>query len=185
MEKEKPKVNRRKILFESKRFRVVERDMEFANGEKETWEVVEQKGNGGARVLGLTDEQELIFVKEYRGAAEKYVLRIPTGVAENGEEPSETARRELEEETGFLAETIESLGVLESTGGYYKDTRTHLFFATNLKETGKIAREPGEQDMEIVRIPLEKAFSMAENAEFEDVQAVYALLLLKKHLRNR
>lgn len=162
----------------------MERDMEFSSGEKETWEVVEQKGNGGARILALTNEQELIFVREYRGAADKYVLRIPTGLMEDGEEPSEAALRELEEETGFAAETIEPLGVLESMGGYYKDTLVHLFFAANLKETGTMAREPGEQDMEIVRISLEKAFSMAENAEFEDAQTVYALLLLKKHLKK-
>ena len=162
MEKSKmPKIAENRVIFESKRCRVGERDMEFANGEKETWEMVEQKGNGGARVLGLTHEQELIFVQEYRGAADKYVLRFPTGMSEDGEEPSKTALRELEEETGFVAETIESLGVLDSTGGYYKDTPLHLFFATNLKETGRVSRERGEQDMEIVRISLEKAFLMA------------------------
>ena len=136
----KPKVRQRRILFESKKFRVVEKDMEFAGGARETWEVVEQKGNGGARALALTDSNELIFIREYRGAAEKYVLRIPTGVIEDGEDPKNAARRELEEETGFVPKEIESLGVLESTSGYYRGTSIHLFFAADVRQTGTIAR---------------------------------------------
>ena len=177
-----PKIAERRVIFESRKFRVVEKDMEFTSGERETWEVVEQKGNGGSRVLALTDNKDLIFVREYRGAAEKYVLRIPTGVIEDGEDPKDAARRELEEETGFVPKKIESLGVLESTSGYYRGTPIHLFFAPDVQQTGAIAREPGEKDIEMVFIPLEKAFQMAENLEFEDAQTVYALLLLKKHL---
>ena len=181
---EKPKVKERRVIFESKKFRVVEKDMEFASEERETWEVVEQKGNGGARALALTDSGELIFIREYRGAAEKYVLRIPTGVIEDGEDPKDAARRELEEETGFVAKKMESLGVLESTSGYYKATPLRLFFATDVRQSGTTAREPGELDMDVVLIPIEKAFQMAESAEFEDTQTVYALLLLKKHLNG-
>jgi ADP-ribose diphosphatase len=180
-----PKVKERRVIFESKKFRVVEKDMEFAGGEQETWEMVEQKGNGGSRALALTDNKELIFVREYRGAAEKYVLRIPTGVIEDEEDPKEAARRELQEETGFVAKQIEPLGVLEPTSGYYKATSLHLFFATDLQQTGKTSREPSELDIKVVLIPLEKAFQMAELAEFEDIQTVYALLLLKKHLSDK
>ena len=180
----KPKVAARRIVFESKKFLVLEKDMEFASGERETWEVVEQKGNGGSRVLALTDRKELIFVREYRGAAEKYVLRIPIGVIEDGEDPKDAARRELEEETGFVAKRIEPLGVLESTSGYYRGTPIHLFLATDIQQTGTMRREPGELGMKVVFIPLGKAFQMVENVEFEDTQTVYALLLLKKHLRS-
>lgn len=158
--------------------------MEFAGGVKETWEVVEQKGNGGARALALTGSNELVFIREYRGAAEKYVLRIPTGVIEDGEDPKDAARRELEEETGFVANNMEFLGKIESTSGYYSSMPLWLFYADRVEETGKTARELGEQAMEVVYIPLEKALQMAENAEFEDIQTIYALLLLKKFLRK-
>ena len=184
-EDKKPKVRERRVIFESKKFRVVEKDMEFASGDRETWEMVEQKGNGGARALALTDSGDLVFIREYRGAAEKYVLRIPTGVIEDGEDPKDASRRELEEETGFVAKKMEFLGVLESTSGYYRGNPIHLFFATDVQQTGTIAREPAEQDIEIVFIPLEQAFQMAENVEFEDTQTVYALLLLRKYLREK
>ena len=177
-----PKVAERRVIFESERFIVVEKDMEFNGGVKETWEMVEQKGNGGARVLALGDNEELIFIREYRGAAEKYVLRFPTGAIEDGEDPKEAAIRELAEETGFLAETAEPLGVLESTSGYFKGSPIHLFFARDLKQTGVTAREPGELDIEVVQIPLEEAYRMLENVEFEDTHTVHALLLLKKYL---
>ncbi len=173
------------MIFESRKFRVVEKDIEFASGDQETWETVEQKGNGGARVLALNNRQELIFIREYRGAAEKYVLRIPTGVIEAGEDSKDAARRELKEETGFAPHNLEFLGKLESTSGYYKATSLHLFYADSAEETGSTAREIGEQAMEVIFIPLEKALRMVENVEFEDIQTVYALLLLKKHLREK
>lgn len=183
MKKQQPRVAARRVVFESRRFRVIEKDMEFANGEKETWEVVEIKGNGAARAIALTDTHELIFVREYRGAAEKYVIRFPTGLIEENETPQEAASRELEEETGFLAHTLEPLGIFEFTGGYVKSVPFHIFFATDLWFTGTISREPGEQDMEVIRIPLEKAYQMAQALEFEDPETIYAILLLKKHLR--
>ena len=118
--------------------------MEFADGTEEMWEIVEQKGNGGARIIALTDKKEIIFIREYRGAAEKYVLRLPTGLIEEGEDPKDAALRELEEETGFSAKTAEFLVRLESTSGYYKGGVIHVFFSETVKETGNIAREPGE-----------------------------------------
>ncbi|HEX9722323.1 MAG TPA: NUDIX hydrolase [Candidatus Paceibacterota bacterium] len=177
-----PKVKEKRVVFESAKFRLLEKDMEFANGDTEIWEVVEMKGNGGVRVLAITEKRELIFVQEYRGAAEKYVIRFPTGLIEPGEEPRRAAARELQEETGFVAETLESLGTLESTSGYYKGHTLYVFVGKNLKQTGQMAREPGEEDMEILYIPLEKAFQMAEQAEFEDAQTVYTILRLKRFL---
>lgn len=180
-----PKVRERRVIFESRKFLVVEKDMEFSNGDTETWEAVELKGKGGARVLALTDTQELLFIKEYRGAAEKYVVRFPTGLIEEGEEPKEAAGRELQEETGFVADNLEFLVTLGSTSGYYKGSPTHVFFGSGLRQTGVLAREPGEVDMELLPIPLEKAFQMAENAEFEDPQTLYLTLLLRRYLASK
>jgi len=67
MMEKKPKVAARRILFESKKFRVLEKDMEFANGQIETWEVVEQKGNGGARVLrAIFSWRKTLHIREIR-----------------------------------------------------------------------------------------------------------------------
>ena len=183
MKKQQPRVAERRILFESRRFRIIEKDMEFANGEKETWEVVEHKSSGGAQVLALTDQNELIFIREYRGAAEKYVLRFPTGLIEEGEKPEEAARREFQEEIGYKAHTLEPIGTIESLSGYYKSFPLHVFFGSDLEFTGETMREPGEKDMEVLPIRLEKAYQMVEDVEFEHPGTVYAILLLKKHLR--
>lgn len=186
MDKENPPIMKEKrVLFESKIFRLIEKDMEFASGDTETWEVVEFKGRGGARMAAITNNNEIVFVREYRGAAERYVLRLPTGLIEDGEEPLRAAQRELREETGFEAKNITLLKKLESTSGYYKGAPISIFIATNLAKARETSREIGEQGMEVKLIPLEEAFSMAENAEFEDVETNYAVLLCKKHFSQK
>jgi len=182
---EKPKVAAKRVIFESKRFRIVEKDMEFHGGEKETWEIVEHKGVGAARVIAMSDKEELVFIREYRGATENYSLRFPTGWMEEGEIPEAAAQRELKEETGIVADTIEQIGIIDPPSGYYKGTPVYLFFATGLTFTGKTVREPGERDMEVLNISLDKAYEMLDDVEFEAPDTAYAFLLLKKYLRNK
>jgi len=63
-----------------------------------------------AAILALTPDERVLIVRQYRPAVERYMLELPSGLVDPGETPEETGRRELLEETGFEAETLEVLG---------------------------------------------------------------------------
>ena len=63
-------------------------------------------------VVALTESQEILLVRQYRPTVERYTLELPSGHLEGGESPEDTAKRELLEETGYQATTVELLGCL-------------------------------------------------------------------------
>ena len=77
---------------------------ELPNGEECTREVVEH--NGGVTIAALTDEGELLFVRQYRYPYSEVVLELPAGKLEKGEDPFKAGIRELKEETGAVASSI-------------------------------------------------------------------------------
>ena len=78
------------------------------NGAKATREVIEHPG--GVCVAALTDEGELLFVRQFRYPYQEVIPEIPAGKLTPGEDPLECGKRELQEETGAAAAQYEFLG---------------------------------------------------------------------------
>ena len=138
-------------------------DALLPNGTTAKREVVEHPG--GVCVAALTDNNELMFVEQFRYPYFEVVLELPAGKLEYGEDPFEAGKRELREETGATASEYEDLGKLYPTPGYCGEI-IHMYLAKNLSF--------GEQDLdsdeflEVKKIPLEKAFRMVMNNEIRD-----------------
>ena len=138
-------------------------------------EVVEHPG--GVAVAALTENDEILMVRQFRYPYKEVILEIPAGKRTSREEaPIECGRRELREETGAVAENFFSLGELYPTPGYV-DEVIYIFGATDLTF--------GEQDtdedefLEFIRIPLEKAVEMVLSGEIKDAKTQTAVLKLK------
>lgn len=129
-------------------------------------EVVEHKG--GVCIAPLTDENELIFVKQFRYPYMEEILELPAGKRDSLEEnPLECGIRELKEETGTTAQNITFLGELYPTPGYC-DEIIWMYLATGLSY-GEC--DPDEDEfLEIYKIPLEKAVEMVMNGEIKDAK---------------
>ncbi len=138
-------------------------DALLPNGTTAKREIVEHPG--GVCVAALTDNNELMFVEQFRYPYFEVVLELPAGKLEYGEDPFEAGKRELREETGATASKYEDLGKLYPTPGYCGEI-IHMYLAKNLSF--------GEQDLdsdeflEVKKIPLEKAFRMVMNNEIRD-----------------
>lgn len=145
------------------------------NGNEALREVIEHPG--GVCVAALTDQKEILMVRQFRYPYGEVVLEIPAGKRDSGAEaPIECGIRELREETGATAEKIIPLGELYPTPGYCGET-IWLFGAKGLTfgET-----DPDEDEfLEVERIPLEKAVDMILSGEIKDAKTQAAVLKLK------
>lgn len=138
-------------------------------------EVVEHKG--GVCIAPLTDDNELIFVKQFRYPYMEEVLELPAGKRDSlDEEPLACGIRELKEETGATAQKLTFLGELYPTPGYC-DEIIWLYLATGLTYG---EQDPDEDEfLELYKIPLEKAVEMVMNGEIKDAKTQTAVLKIK------
>ena len=138
-------------------------------------EVVEH--NGGVCVAALTDDNEVLFVKQFRYPYMEEILEIPAGKRDSlNEDPLLCGKRELKEETGATAKRFIPLGELYPTPGYCGEI-IWMFAATDL-DFGD--QDPDDDEfLEVKKIPLEKAVEMILNGEIKDAKTQTAILKLK------
>jgi len=145
------------------------------NGNTALREVVEH--NGGVCVAALTDNNEVLMVRQFRYPYFETVLEIPAGKRDSkDEDPLACGKRELREETGATAKNFTFLGELYPSPGYCGEI-IWLYAATELSF--------GETDLDddeflnLEKIPLEKAVEMILSGEIKDAKTQAAILKLK------
>jgi ADP-ribose pyrophosphatase len=133
-------------------------------------EIVEHPG--AVAIVAVDEEGYVALVRQLREATRQYLLELPAGTAEDGEEPLETARRELQEECGLTGGEWRELAVFWTTPGFCRE-RMHMFAAEGV-ERGE-ASPAADEDLELVR------WSVAEIGgrlhEIEDAKTLAGLLL--------
>ena len=148
----------------------------FPNGSTGELEMVRHSG-ASAVVPFLSDpageDPQLLLLRQYRYAAEGYVYEVPAGRLDEGESPEDCARRELAEETGCTAASVERLTTIYTTPGF-TDERIHLFMATGLSH-GEHKREHDEF-IEVETLAMSRALEMIAQGEIVDSKTVVALL---------
>lgn len=131
----------------------------------------------GAVVLVPVLDGSVLLVRQYRHATGKDLLELPAGTLEVGEEPIATARRELQEECGYLPRRLEPLGQLYAAPGYSSEVY-HFFRAEDLVPSRLPADD--DEDIEIVAMPLERAIETAMQGGFHDAKTALGILWLKR-----
>ena len=122
----------RQLKYEGNILKIYE-DRVLANGHEARWDFIHH--DGAAAVLPVADDGKILMVRQYRNALDRYTLEIPAGkLDEPGEPKVECAFRELEEETGFKAETMEYLMTINTTVAFC-DEAIDLFVARDLVKT--------------------------------------------------
>ena len=136
---------------------------------------------GGIGIVAVTNDVNIVLVKQYRKATEKFLLEIPAGMLEPGEEPRKGAVRELEEETGFIAGKTEFMTEFYSTPGFCTE-KIHLFLATDLQEG--IQNLDENEDLEVVVISLEEALKMIKLGEIMDAKTIIGITMYQMFFKE-
>jgi ADP-ribose pyrophosphatase len=142
-------------------------EIEMANGHRSTREIVEHPG--AVAILAFTADEQLVFVRQYRKAAERLTLEIPAGTLGAGEQPYACAVRELKEETGFVAQTFAKVCSFYTAVGFCTEM-LHLFMAGGL-QAGHQAYEDDE-DIEVVTLSLAAAMDSVRDGSIVDAKTV-------------
>lgn len=154
--------------------------VEMPDGSLSSREIVEHPG--GVGIVAITDNDEVIMVKQYRKPLEKAIYEIPAGKLDKGEEHRDCGIRELEEETGLRANSFEYLGFIYPSPGF-TDEVTHVYLAKGL-ERGE-AHPDDDEFLDVERIPLSKAVEMVMSNEINDAKTVFGILKYVNLCKNK
>ena len=131
--------------------------------------------DNAAAIVAIHDDK-ILLVKQYRISVDKVIYEVPAGMIEHDENPKDAALRELEEETGYRANSIEYLTEFYSTPGFCTE-KLSIFYAKYLKFVG--------QNLDVVEIPVDEALSLIESGEIMDAKTISSILFYDKFNRGK
>jgi len=170
MEDFKEKTLTKKNIYEGKIFSVIKDEVELSNGQNSVREVVLHPG--GVVIVAKLDEETILLVNQYRYPIKQTSLELPAGKLDYGENPNKAAKRELEEETGYIAQKWQSLGFIYTTPGFC-DEKLYLYLASDLEF---IKQNPDEGEIiECFEYNLYNVFEMIKKGEINDAKTICAL----------
>jgi len=165
-------------LLETRRFRVVRRREQLADGSVRGREVVLHPGS--VVVVPFVDDDTVCLVNVVRTAVGRTLLELPAGTLDREEPLAAAARRELTEETGYRAGRVEPAGSFWMSPGILRE-RMHLFVARELVP-GPQALEPGEQ-ITTRLVAWNDAVAMCRDGLIDDAKTVAGILLVDARRR--
>lgn len=137
------------------------------SGRSATREIVEHPG--AVAIVPINEKKEILLVKQYRYAVRKALLEIPAGKLEPLENTTDCAKRELLEETGFLAANLQKLFHYYSSPGFTNEM-LHIFIATGL--TYKGAQPDEDEDIELITMPFQQAIEWIRQGKICDGKTI-------------
>jgi ADP-ribose pyrophosphatase len=167
------------IVFSGRAFTIRCDTLRLPDGHETRLDIVEHVGS--VILLPVDDQNNLLFVRQYRHAAGLDLLELPAGTLNEGETPEACAQREIREETGMAAGKLEYLGGFYLTPGYSTEYM-HVYLATNLHH------DPLEADADefltVEFFPLATALAMARRGGIPDAKSLAAILLAQSFLEQ-
>jgi 8-oxo-dGTP pyrophosphatase MutT (NUDIX family) len=127
-------------------------------------------------VIPLTDDDEVLFIRQFRFGTDSVTLEIPGGMCDGDEPPLEAARRELREETGYDAAELSELGWVHPNPAI-QNNRCYTYLARGLRLEGDPRPDPHEA-FELVRVPLANVPGLIDSREITHALVVTAFKLL-------
>lgn len=149
----------------------------LSNGRIAELEVVRHPG--AVAVAAVTSTGDVLMVRQFRYAIGDWLLEVPAGKLDRGEDPAAAAVRELEEETGYRAGRLEPLGLVWTTPGFSNET-IGLYLARDLELSRQALQD--DEVLTVERVPFERAVEQALDGTLHDSKSVCCLLRAARRL---
>jgi ADP-ribose diphosphatase len=176
----KPRILNRRIVAETRIFRVEEIGLEFANGQQRTYERLLGGDNGSVLVVPMLDAETVLLIREYSTGTHDYQLGLPKGRIEKGEDPLQAADREIREEVGYGAQRLELLRTVSIVPSYIRH-HTHIILARDLFPDRQEGDEP--EPIEVVPWRLSDLSDLLAQPDLTEARSIAALYLTRDYLK--
>ena len=150
--------------------------IQLPNGKEVEWDYVSH--NGAAAILPVDEEGKIIMVRQYRNTLDRETLEIPAGGINNDEQnPGEAALRELEEETGYVANKAHHLSSIITAIGFSNEI-VHLYWTKVTKKTQQNLDE--DEFINIQKYTLEELIEMIMTGRIIDAKTIAAIFMYQQ-----
>lgn len=177
-----PHIHARRKADNSRFLSVEEIDLEFANGERRTYERLAGSGLGAVIIVPMRDADTVLLVREYGVGLDRYELGLPKGRLDHDETAEQGANRELKEEIGYGARKLQILCNL-SLAPAYMTHMTHVVLAQDLYPERLPGDEP--EPLEVVPWKLSELHTLVARADVSEGRSIAALFIAREFLAGR
>ncbi len=147
----------------------------LVDGDEAYREVVEHPG--GVAIVGLTDDNEILLVRQFRYPYKETIYEIPAGKLEKGEDIKAAGIREFSEECGATAEIFEPFGEVYPSPGYCGEI-IRLFYAKNITFGQQHLDE--DEFLDVVKMPIKEIVSKIMSGEIKDAKTIAGVFKIKE-----
>ncbi|MCR6545813.1 NUDIX hydrolase [Dehalobacterium formicoaceticum] len=161
-------------IYQGKILSLRKDQVQLPNGKTSVREIVEHAG--AVSIVPVTEEGNIILVKQYRKPVEQETIEIPAGKLDQGERPEDCAQRELREEIGFSGDLDLKFSYYTTPG--FSDELLYLYVARNLKHAPLACDD--DELIEKLEVSLEEAMHMITQGEIVDAKTIIGILTLKQ-----
>lgn len=179
--RKKPRILEVTSLAKTRYFHIQGLHLEFENGVQADYERLMGSANGAVLIVPMLDEHTVLLIREYAAGMDRYELALPKGGIEDNEDMLSAANREIMEEIGYAAHTLQHLHTITVAPGYLAH-QTHLVLATNLYPRRIDGDEP--EEIEVVPWSLNKLDELLAQDDFTEARSIAALFLARRALRQ-
>jgi ADP-ribose pyrophosphatase len=172
-------INSSEVVYKGKLFSFVTEDVTLPNHARAELAWVRHPGSTG--IVPVLDDGSVVMTLQYRHAVREYLLEIPAGTLDPGESPLNCARRELEEETGYVATELTKLAQVYILPAYSNE-KIHIYLARGLTPTQQNLDK--DEIIEVVEYPPEQLKEMINKSIITDALTILSLQHAWEYLRN-
>ena len=162
-------------------FNLIVDEIEYTSGKRGIREVAEHPG--GSVVVPMLDNHTVVLIRQFRYPIKDFLYELPAGKLDPGEDPALCAARELEEETGYMAESLTKLTAIYTTPGFCTE-RLHIYLATSLRQAPLGQRLEEGENLTVETFALKEAVAMIERGIIVDGKSICGLLLAERMLNR-
>jgi ADP-ribose pyrophosphatase len=176
---EPPEILQQRLFYQGRKFKFEVTKLKLPNGVEGEWECIRHPG--GSLAVPVTPDGKLVLVRQYRFALEGRLFEFPAGTVEPHEDPAQTIKREIEEETGYRAHSWKSLGKFPLAPGY-SDEYIYAFLAQDLEKLEKPPGQDEDEDIEVVLMSVEELEEAILSGELVDAKTISSFFLARPFL---